>query len=287
GQLAAALARAAEQHGAQIRLAAEVTLIKITEDRATGVVLAGGEEIAARVVVSNADPRRTFLQLVGAPQLGPTFVRRVRNLRLRGSTARMNLALRALPHFTGMPANEDGLHGHIVICPSLEYLERAYDDAKYGRFSRKPYLDIVIPTLLDPTLAPAGRHIMAVTMQYAPYHLRESHWEQERDRLGDHLVATLAEYAPGLPELILHRQVLTPHDYEREYGLTEGGEFHGQMGLDQLLFMRPVAGYGQYRTPIENLYLCGAGTHPGGGVTGAPGYNAAREILRDWKKNAG
>lgn len=285
GTLAAALAGAAEQQGAQIRMGADVARIKIENSRATGVVLTSGEEIAARAVVSNADPRRTLLDLVGAPQLGPTFVRRVRNIRLRGTTAKMNLALRGLPRFNGMPENEDCLHGHVLICPSLEYLERAYDDAKYGWFSQKPYLDLVIPTLLDPALAPAGRHILAVTMQYAPYRLRESHWEKERDKLGDHLVATLAEYAPSLPDLILHRQVLTPLDYEREYGLTEGGEFHGQMGLDQLLFMRPVAGHGQYRTPVGNLYLCGAGTHPGGGVTGAPGYNAAREILKDWKKS--
>lgn len=285
GSLAAALAGAAKKYGTEIRRAAEVVRIKVEDGRATGVVLAGGEEIAARAVVSNADPRRTFLDLVGAPRLGPTFVRRVRNIRLRGTTAKMNLALRGLPRFNGMPKNEDCLSGHVLICPSLEYLERAFDDAKYGRFSQKPCLDLVIPTLLDPGLAPAGRHILAVTMQYAPYRLRESHWEKERDKLGDHFVATLAEYAPSLPDLILHRQVLTPLDYEREYGLTEGGEFHGQMGLDQLLFMRPVAGYGRYRTPVGNLYLCGAGTHPGGGVTGAPGYNAAREILKDWKKS--
>jgi phytoene dehydrogenase-like protein len=205
----------------------------------------------------------------------------VRNIRYRGTTAKVNLALNDLPRFKNAEAH---LSGHILICPSLEYLERAYDDAKYGRYSQQPYLDVVIPTVLDSSLAPAGKHVMSITMQYAPYKLRESNWNDQREKLGDHVINTLAAYAPNIKDVILHRQVVTPLDWERDYALTEGGEFHGQMGLDQMLFMRPVAGYGQYRTPIENLYLCGAGTHPGGGVTGAPGYNAAREVLKDLKR---
>jgi phytoene dehydrogenase-like protein len=280
GQLSAALASAARQHGAEIRTGAEVACIKLNDGKATGVVLKSGEEISARVVISNADPRRTFFDLVGAPNLGPTFVRRVRNIRFRGNTAKVNLALSALPRFK---AKDASLSGHIVICPSLEYLERAYDDAKYGGYSQKPFLDIVIPTVLDSSLAPAGQHVMSITMQYAPYKLRAGNWDESREKLGDHIISTLAEYAPNIKDLILHRQIITPLDWERDYALTEGCIFHGQMGLDQLLFMRPAAGFGQYRTPIENLYLCGAGTHPGGGVTGAPGRNAAREVLKHFK----
>lgn len=293
GQIAAALASAARQYGAKIRTGIEVTRIIVENDRATGVLLANGTEIPARVVISNADPRRTFFQLIEPATLEPRFIRLVDNIRYRGVTAKVNLALSGLPSFDPSPSpslkggGEGGvehLGGHILISPSLEYLERAYDDAKYGAFSRQPYLDVTIPSVLDPSLAPPGQHVMSITMQYAPYHLRAGQWDQQRETLGDRIIDTLADYAPNLKELILHRQVITPLDWEREYGLTEGCIFHGQMGLDQLLFMRPVAGYGQYHTPIDNLYLCGAGTHPGGGLTGAPGYNAAREILKDLKQ---
>jgi phytoene dehydrogenase-like protein len=281
GQLSAALAGAAHQFGAEVRSGAEVAQIIVKDGRAAGIVLAGGEEISARAVISSVDPQRTFFGLVDPPELEPRFVRLVKNIRYRGCTAKVNLALSGLPTFTGQPEDSDlHLGGHILISPSLEYLERAYDDAKYGDFSERPYLDVVIPTLLDPSLAPAGQHVMSIAMQYAPYKLRNGDWAQQRESLGDHIVDALAEYAPDLKEHILDRQVITPLAWERDYGLTEGSIFHGQMGLDQLLFMRPVAGYGQYRTPIDNLYLCGSGTHPGGGVTGAPGYNAAREILK-------
>jgi phytoene dehydrogenase-like protein len=282
GQLSAALAGAARQYGAEIRTGTEVSQVAVKDGQATGVILAGGEEISARRVISSAAPRRTFFELVDPPELEPRFVRLVKNIRYRGCTAKVNLALGGLPYFIHLP--EDGgpyLGGHILISPSLDYLERAYDDAKYGNFSRRPYLDVVIPSLIDPSLAPAGQHVMSITMQYAPYHLAESSWPQQRAALGDKIIDTLAEYAPNLKELILERQVISPLDWEQDYSLTEGSIFHGQMGLDQLLFMRPVAGWGQYRTPIDRLYLCGAGTHPGGGVTGAPGYNAAREILKD------
>lgn len=304
GQLAAALASAARRYGAEIRTGAEVSQIVLEENPssgavyAAGVALARGETVQAKAVISNADPRRTLFGLVGAPNLEPHFVRRIRNMRFRGCTAKVNLALSGLPEFTSLPAgnaveNNAYLGGHIIISPSLEYLERAYDHAKYGRFSEQPYLDVVIPTVLDPSLAPAGQHVMSITMQYAPYNLRGSSgaaeqgsgWdERQKQALGDKVIDTLAHYTPNLKDLIRHCQVITPLDWEQEYGLTEGNIFHGEMTLDQLLFMRPVPGYGQYRTPVERLYLCGAGTHPGGGVTGAPGYNAAREILSDLKR---
>jgi phytoene dehydrogenase-like protein len=295
GQLSAALSSAARQGGADIRTGAEVAQIILAENpdtgdkRAVGVILAGGEEITASAVISSADPRRTFFGLVGAPNLEPDFVRRVKNIRYRGCVAKVNLALSGLPNFTSLTSNnemEQYLGGHILISPSLEYLERAYDDAKYGRFSAHPYLDVVIPSMIDSSLAPSGQHVMSVTMQYAPYRLKQEGegWDdRQRQALGDTIINTLAHYAPNLKDLIRHCQVITPLDWERDYGLTEGNIYHGEMTLDQLLFMRPVAGYGQYRTPIDRLYLCGAGTHPGGGVTGAPGYNAAREILSKLK----
>jgi phytoene dehydrogenase-like protein len=281
GRLSDVLAVAAQGYGAEIRTGAAVQRILLDEfdQRATGVRLADGREILAGAILSSADPRRTFFGLVGGAHLEPAFMRRVANIRYRGATAVLHLALDGLPAFTGATSTAQ-LQGHILISPSLIYLERAWDDAKYGRISRQPFLDAVIPSLSDPSLAPAGQHVMSVTMQYAPYQLREGSWDERRAELGRLIIDTLAEYAPDLPNLILHQQLLTPADLEREYGLTEGHIYHGQMGLDQLLFMRPVPGFGQYQTPFANLHLCGAGTHPGGGVTGAPGYNAARRLLR-------
>lgn len=285
GHLAEALASAARQQGAEIRTSAAVARIQVEDGRAIGVVLTNGEEIRGRVILSNADPRRTFFNLVDAAVLEPRFVRKLRAMRYRGCTAKVILALSGLPHFRDEGRRtEEFMSGRIVICPSLEYLERASDEAKYGRFSTSPYLDVVIPSLLDPSLAPPGQHVLSMMVQYAPYDLRDGRWEDQRELLGDTVVATLSKYAPDLPGLISQRKVITPLDWEQEYGLTEGSIHHGQMGLDQLLFMRPVAGYGRYRTPFSNLYLCGAGAHPGGGVTGLPGYNAAREVLRDWRK---
>lgn len=279
GELAAVLASAASQNGAEIRAGATVSRILLQEGRATGVILADGSEIRAKLVLSNADPKRTFMDLVGPQNLQPRFMRAVRNIIFRGSTARVNLALSALPKFVGQE-EEVQLGGHILINPSLDYLEQAYDDAKHGRISTHPFLDIVVPTVLDSSLAPAGHHIMSITLRYAPYHLRDAGWGEARESLAERCIATLAPYAPGIEALILHRQVLTPLDYETIYGLSEGSVLHGQMGLDQLMIMRPLPGWSRYRTPIENLYLCGAGAHPGGGVTGAPGYNAAREALK-------
>ena len=279
GRLSTILAETARGLGAEISLGAAVERIVLDDERARGVVLSAGEAIGSNMVVSSADPRRTFFDLVGGAHLEPGFMREVRNIRYSGVVAKVNLALDGLPAFRGA-VDQHRLSGYIVIAPSMEYSERAWDAAKYGRISERPVLEATIPTLLDPGLAPEEHHIMSINVWYAPYHLQDGDWDEQREALGDRVVETLAEYAPDLPERIVQRQVLTPLDQEREYGLTEGQSHHGQMGLDQLLIMRPVAGYARYRTPIENLFLCGAGAHPGGGVSGAPGYNAAREILR-------
>ena len=279
GRLSSILAETARSFGAEIRLGAAVDRIVLDDERVRGVVLSAGEAIGANVVVSSADPRRTFFQLVGGANLMPSFMREVKNIRYGGVTAKVNLALDGLPAFNGA-SDPRQLSGYIVVGPSIDYLERASDAAKYGRMSERPVLEATMPTILDPGLAPEGHHVLSINVSYAPYHLRDGDWDEQRELLGDRVVETLAEYAPDLPERIIHRQVLTPLDLEREYGLTEGQSHHGQMGLDQLLIMRPVAGYARYQTPFENLFLCGAGAHPGGGVSGAPGYNAAREILR-------
>jgi phytoene dehydrogenase-like protein len=283
GQLCASLAAVAQQKRAEISTGARVSRILIEDGRAGGVALSDGREFHAPVVVSSVDPRQTFLDLVGPQQLEPRFMRQVRNHIYRGCTARLHLALSGLPQFNGQ-TEEAQLSGRIRIAPNLDYLERAYDDAKYGRFSQHPYLEAVIPSITDPTLVPDGRHLLSVTMQYAPYQLRDTDWNEQRHALADRIVETLALYAPGIDALILDRHLITPLDWEQEYGLSEGHIYHGQMGLEQLLVMRPVPGWSRYRTPIANLYLCGAGAHPGGGITGAPGYNAAREILADVNK---
>ena len=277
GQLSAAMARAAQAHGADIKTSATVQSILSEDGRVLGVRLESGEEIRAKAVLSNADPRTTFLGLLGAPQLEPRFSRRLRSLKLRGSTASLHLALSGLPEFPEVNGDTQRLGGAIVICPSLDYAEHAYDDAKYGRISNPPILEARIPSLLDPNLAPSGSHTLSIIFRYAPYNLQEGDWDSQREKLGDSAVETLAQHAPGLKSLILGRQVITPLDYERDYGLSEGSIMHGAMGLDQLLLMRPVPGFIGYRSPVDGLYLCGAGAHPGGGVTGAPGLNAARQ----------
>ncbi|MGH9891409.1 MAG: phytoene desaturase family protein [bacterium] len=284
GSVSGALAGSAGSHGAEIRTQAGVAQILIKNGRAEGVVLESGEEIASQVVTSAVDPKRTFLKLTEPAHLDPEFIRQVGRIRMRGSSGKVNLALDALPNFTALPGEGPHLRGAISISPSIDYLERAYDDAKYGRFSRRPYLDVVIPSTIDPTLAPPGKHVMSIFVQYAPYHLKEGSWPDLRETFGDTVIDTLSEYAPNLKNIILHRQVLTPWDLEQEFGLTEGNIFHGELALDQLFFMRPVRGWAQYRTPIRNLYLCGAGTHPGGGVMGASGRLAALEVLKDWKR---
>jgi phytoene dehydrogenase-like protein len=287
GSLIEALASYVRQHGGEICTGQSVSRIILDGDRATAVVLDSGETISARMIVSNADPRHTFFDLVGPSHLDVRFVREVKNIKFRGSTARVNLVLSQLPEFSALAGRRDSvelatlLSGHTLICADLDYLERAYDDAKYGRISQNPSLDIVIPTILDDSLSTGPEQLLSIDVRYAPYHLSSGGWQAQRHALLDRVIETLSAYAPGLKELILHQQVLSPKDFEVEYGLPEGSIYHGQMGLDQLLFMRPVPGYGRYRSPVENLYLCGAGTHPGGGVTGAPGFNAAREILTD------
>ena len=250
-------------------------------DSVSGVVLSSGDEIAARRVVSGADPRHTLLDLCDPTRLAPEFTRAVRNVRYRGARAKVNLALGRLPRFRAI-GDESALRGTITIAPALDYLERAYDDAKYGRVSAKPHLEVRIPTLADPSLAPPGGHVMSIEVQYAPYALREGAWDgHTRDALGDLVVSTLAAYAPELPGTILHRQVLTPLDIENMFGLTEGNIFQGELTLEQLFFLRPVPGWARYATPIDRLYMCGSATHPGGGIMGAPGKNAAERIMKE------
>lgn len=281
GALSSALAKKASSLGATIRMDAGVSRIRVSRGAVTGVICTNGDKISAKRVVSCADPYRTFFELLGPERLGLRFVRAVRNIKFKGTTAKLNLALKSLPRFEGDPApSPEDLTGAIVLSPSLDYLEKASDDAKYGRYSAKPSLHITLPTLLDPTLAPEGQHVMSIRMQFAPFRLRDSSWEEKRDELASHILAAIRPHCPGIEGQILHQEMLTPLDLQTRLGLREGSIHHGQMGLDQLLFMRPVPGHGSYRTPIEGLFLCGAGSHPGGGVTGAPGYNAAKTILK-------
>jgi phytoene dehydrogenase-like protein len=280
-QLPQALARAARQHGAEIRTDAEVTRIITQDGAAKGVVLKNGDEISASVIISNADPKRTLLHLVEPTYLDPHFLLQIKNIRARGTVAKINFALDTLPQFKREAGNSSAaeLSGIVHIGPSLEYLERAADDAKYGRFSKHPFLELTIPSLVDPSLAPAAKHVMSVWMQSAPYHLKESNWNDQRQALGDSVTDILESYAPGFKNSILHRQVLTPLDLEQTFGVTGGHLDHAELALDQIFFMRPVPGWAGYSTPIDNLYLCGSGTHPGGGISGLPGYYAAKTIL--------
>jgi phytoene dehydrogenase-like protein len=226
----------------------------------------------------------TFIKMAGVENLPPDFADDLARYKFRGSSGKVNLALDSLPDFRCLPGAGPHLRGAISISPSVEYMERAYDEAKYGRFSRRPYVDIVIPSLTDPSVAPPGKHVMSCFVQYAPYHLKEGNWDDKREQFGDTVVHTVSEYAPNLKNIILHRQVLTPLDIERRFGLSEGNIFQGELSLEQLFFLRPLPGWAQYRTPIRNLYMCGSATHPGGGIMGAPGLNAARKILADWKR---
>jgi phytoene dehydrogenase-like protein len=287
GALTAAMASAARQAGAEIRTGAEVGQIIVKNGAAVGVALSNGEEIAANTVVSSADPRRTFLGLLDPVHLPPSFVVKMRHFRANGTMAKLNLALDAVPSLTALRGTADSrsaLTGRIQIGSEIDYLERAFDHSKYGEFSHAPYLDMMIPTLLDPSLAPPGKHVMSVCMQFAPYKLKDGDWSAQRDPLRDTIIGTLAQYAPDLPSKILAAQLITPADLESEYGLTGGHPFHGELALDQIFTMRPLLGWARYRTPVRGLYLCGNGTHPGNGVTGASGANAAREILKDLRR---
>ena len=284
GALTQAMASAAKAAGAEIRSGVEVIEIRVKDGSATGVLLSTGEEIAAKVVVSNADPKRTLLQLIDSTHLSPDFVQKLQHYRGNGTVAKVNLALSGLPNFTAIKnGSTHALKGRIHIGHEIDYLERAFDESKYGNFSRQPYLEAMIPSLTDPTLAPDGKHVMSIYMQYAPYKLKGD-WESQRRELGQTVVKTLAQYAPNLPELILTHQIITPLDLEEKYGLTGGQIFHGDLALDQFFTMRPLLDWARYRTPIQNLYLCGSGTHPGVGLTGGSGANAAREILKELKK---
>lgn len=284
GAISDALAAAARRAGVQIRTGAEVAEIRVRDGRVEGVALTGGEEIAARVVTSNADPHRTFLRLVPPEHLDEDFRREVASIRMAGVAMKINLALDGLPDFAAAPGRAPGPQHRatIHIGPTMEYIDRAWEDAQQGRPSAEPFCEVTIPTTYDPALAPAGGHIMSIFVQYAPYALAAGSWDGVKEAVADRVIDTLAAYAPNIRDIILHRQVLSPLDLEREFALTGGDIFHGEMTPDHLFFLRPIPGWARYRTPIAGLYLCGAGTHPGGGVMGAPGYNAAREILRDW-----
>jgi phytoene dehydrogenase-like protein len=280
GAISETIARAARASGAEIRTGASVERVLVRGGRTTGVALASGEEIASDLVVSGLDPRLTFTRLVDPKDLPADLVDGVRRYKFRGSSGKVNLALSGLPDFTCLPGPGPHLRGAISISPSIEYLERAYGDAKYGEFSREPYMDIVIPSMIDPGMAPPGRHVMSIFVQYAPFHLNGGWNDERREAFGDAVIRTLARYAPNIESLILHRQVLTPADIERITGLSEGNIFQGELALQQLFFLRPVPQWARYRTPIHGYWQCGAGTHPGGGIMGASGRLAAREILR-------
>jgi phytoene dehydrogenase-like protein len=283
GAISQAIAEAAREAGAEIRIESPIAKILTKNGRATGVALESGEEIGARVVSSSVDPRLTFFRMVGRKELPEEFAEDIERYKFRGSSGKVNLALDGLPDFTCLPGPGAHLRGAISISPSVEYMERAYDDAKYGRYSRRPYIDIVIPSLTDPSVAPPGKHVLSCFVQYAPYHLKNGDWDKEREAFGDTVIAAIAEFAPNIRDRILHRQVLTPLDIERTFGLTEGNIFQGELTLEQLFFLRPAPGWAQYATPIRNLYMCGSAAHPGGGIMGAPGKNAAMKVLQDWK----
>jgi phytoene dehydrogenase-like protein len=284
GAISNAIGDAAREAGVEIRTQAAIAHIKLKGGKATGVVLENGEELDAQVVSSSVDPRLTFLKMIGEKELPGDFVDDIKRYKFRGSSGKVNFALDALPDFKVMPGPGAHLRGAISFSPSVEYMERAYDDAKYGRFSRRPYIDMVIPTLTDPSLAPPGKHVMSCFVQYAPYNLKDSNWDKEKENFGDTVVDTIAEHAPNFKSIIRHRQVVTPLDLEREWGLSEGNIFQGELTLEQLFFLRPAPGWAQYRTPIRNLYMCGSATHPGGGIMGANGKNAAFKLLEDWKR---
>jgi phytoene dehydrogenase-like protein len=285
--VAEAIAASARSFGAEIRTETAIERVLVEGGRARGVAVAGsGEEIRARTVISSLDPKLTFGKLVAPDHLDPDFLAAIARFRIRGSSGKVNLSLDALPELAclqGKSAEEKRAHlsGAISISPSIDYLERAYDDAKYGRFSRRPYMDVVIPSLLDPSMAPPGKHVMSIFVQYAPYELAESTWDDEREAFGDAVIDTLSEYVPNLEDILLHRQVVTPWDLEQTFGLTGGNIFHGELSLEQLFFLRPTPGFQGYRSPLPGLYLCGSGAHPGGGVMGAPGQLAAAAVLED------
>jgi phytoene dehydrogenase-like protein len=281
GAVSNSIADSARARGATIRTNTPVSKILTSNGRATAVVLESGEEIRASIIASNLDPKRTFLKLIDEKQLPASFVDGIRKFRTVGTSLKMNLALRGLPDFKALPGPGPHHGATMHICPSVEYIERAWDDAKYGKPSRSPLIEMTIPTMYDKSLAPEGHHIMGIFLQYAPYSLKETTWEQEREPYSQRILDVIEEYCPNIRDIVVERQTLSPWDLEQRFGITGGNIFHGEMSLDQMFVMRPLAGSARYRTPIKGLYLCGSGAHPGGGVMGAPGHNCAREILKD------
>jgi len=281
GAVSESIASSARASGVTIRTQAPVSKVLVRGGRAYAVVLESGEEIEGGMIASNLDPKLTFLRLLDERALEPDFVTAIRNFRIEGTSCKINLAVNGLPEFTAYPGAPGPHHRATMhICPSIEYVERAWDDAKYGRPSARPLLELTVPTMYDPSLAPPGKHIIGIFLQYAPYTLRDGTWDDHREPFGDRVIQLIEEYAPNIRQIIEHRQILTPLDLERRFGITGGNIFHGEMSLDQMFVMRPVAGWARYRTPVQSLYLCGSGAHPGGGVMGAPGYNCAREMLK-------
>jgi phytoene dehydrogenase-like protein len=282
GAISNSIAGAAREAGVEIRTEAPIAQILVKNGKAIGVVLGNSDEIHADIISSSVDPRLTFTKFIEKEHLPGEFLEDVSRYKYRGSSGKVNLALDGLPNFKCLPGVGAHLRGAMSISPSVEYMERAYDDAKYGNFSRRPYIDMVIPSLTDPSVAPPGKHVMSCFVQYAPYKLRPGlNWDEQKQAFGDNVIHTISEYAPNLKDIILHKQVLTPLDIERDFGLSEGNIFQGELSLEQLFFLRPVPGWARFRTPIENLYMCGSATHPGGGIMGAPGRLAALEILKD------
>ena len=279
GEVSMAIARSAEHFGAKIITEAPVEKVIVKNGRATGVALKNGDEYKSDMVISGLDPKLSFLKLIDESDLPSDFLQSIKNFRIRGSSGKVNLALDDLPNFTCLPGDGHHLRGAISISPNYDHLERAYDDAKYGNFSQKPFMDIILPSVLDPEMAPPGKHVMSCFVQYAPYDLKGGWNNEKREAFGDAVVNTLAQYAPNIKDIILHRQVLSPMDLENTFGLTEGNIFHGELTIQQLFSLRPAAKWANYTSPIKNYFQCGSGTHPGGGITGSPGEMAAKKIL--------
>ncbi len=281
GAISDAIANSAKSRGAEIRVNAPVAKVLVKGGRAYGVALESGEEIHGNVIASNLDPKRTFLKLLEPKELPDEFVAGIQRFRVEGTSLKMNLALRGLPDFKALPGPGPQHGATMHICPSVEYVERAWDDAKYGRPSRSPLIEMTIPTMYDKSLAPEGHHIMGIFLQYAPYTLTGTTWEEEREPYSQRILEVIEEYCPNIHDIVVERQTLSPWDLEQRFGIAGGNIFHGEMAIDQMFVMRPLAGHADYRTPVRGLYLCGSGAHPGGGVMGAPGHNCAREILKD------
>ena len=280
GEVSMAIARSAQHFGAEILTEAPVQKVLVKNGRAKGVVMENGDEYNSNIVISGLDPKVTFLNLLDENDLPSDFVKDINNFRIRGSSGKVNLALDGLPNFSALPGSGHHLRGAISISPSYDHLEKAYDDAKYGNFSESPYMDIILPSVLDPDMAPSGKHVMSCFVQYAPYNIKGGWNDDKREAFGDAVINTIAKYAPNIKDIILHRQVLTPADLESTFGLTEGNIFHGELTLQQLFALRPAVKWADYSTPIKNYYQCGSGTHPGGGITGSPGEMAAKKILK-------